>query len=86
MPGPTYSLNACRDAGRRFDLQHEVDRTHVDAQLEGGRGDEPAQGSGLELVLDEESLLAGDGAVMRAHEVLLGQLVDACGDPLGQAP
>src|SRR5216683_7048585 len=86
VPGASDALNARGDAGRRFDLQHEIDRAHVDAQLEGRGRHQPAQGAGLQLVLDEQPLLARDGAVMSADQVLLGELIDAGGDPLGQAP
>src|SRR5207245_11028878 len=78
------ALNARGHARGRFDLQDEINRTHVDAELEGGGGDEAAQGTGLELVLDEQALLACYGTMVRAHEVLLGQLVDARGDSLGE--
>ena len=37
-------------------------------------------------LLDLEPLLARDAAVVRAHELLAGELVEAGGQPLGQAP
>ena len=48
---------------------HEIDRAHVDAELErAGRGDR-AQPAGLERLLDLEPLVARDRAVVRAHQL-----------------
>ena len=46
--GTSDSLEPARHRGRRFDLHHQVDRAHVDAELERRRGDEAAQRAGLE--------------------------------------
>ena len=86
MARPADPLDAGGDAGRRLDLQHEVDRTHVDPELQRRCRDETAQLAGLELVLDEETLLARDRAVVRADEVLAGELVETRGQPLGETP
>ena len=43
------------------------------------------QAAGLELLLDLEALLAGDAAVVRAHQLLAGQLVEALGEALREA-
>src|SRR5207302_10017785 len=75
VAGAPDALNARGHAWWRLHLEDQVDSAHVDAELEGGGGDEAAQGAGLELVLDEQALLTRDGPVMRAHEILLGQLV-----------
>jgi hypothetical protein len=48
----------------RLHLQDQVDGAHVDAQLERARGHEARQLAGLELLLDDEALLAREGAVM----------------------
>ena len=40
MPGTTDPLQAPRDRSRRLDLDNEINRTHVDAELERARGDE----------------------------------------------
>src|SRR2546428_251378 len=82
----SYTLDARGDAGRRLDLQDEVNGAHVDAELEGRGGDEAAQPAGLQLVLDEEALLAGDRSVVRAHELFVGQLVDPRRNALGEPP
>ncbi len=86
VAGPADPLEAAGDRGRRFDLDHEVDRAHVDPQLEAGGGDDRRQAARLEVVLDRQALLAGDRAVVRPDQLLAGQLVQALGEPLGQAP
>ncbi len=70
----------------RLDLHDEVDRAHVDPELERGRRDDRAQPSRLERVLDLDPLLARERAVVRAREVLSGQLVQLGGETLGGAP
>ncbi len=85
MAGAPDPLDARGDAGRGFDLQHEVHRAHVDAELEGGSCDEPAHAAGLQLVFDEEALFPRYRAMVGAHQLFIGQLVDARGDPLGEA-
>ena len=74
---PADALHAARDRGRRLDLDDEIDRAHVDAELERRGGHEAAQQAGLEPVLDLDPLRARDRAVVRAHEHLAGELVDA---------
>ena len=64
VAGPADALEPARDAGRALDLDDEVDRAHVDAELEAGRGDQRGEPAGLELLLDREPLLAGDAAVV----------------------
>ena len=81
-PARPDPLEAAGDAGRALDLDDEVDRAHVDAELEAGRRDERRQPAGLELLLDLEPLLPGDAAVVGADEVLAGQLVEALGEAL----
>ncbi len=50
------------------------------------RGDERGEPAGLELLLDLESLLAGDAAVVGAHELLAGELVESLREALAQPP
>ncbi len=52
VAGPAHPLQAPGDRARRRDLDHQVDRAHVDAQLEGAGGHEALQASRLQLVLD----------------------------------
>ena len=78
----------CRPRGdrlRRLDLQHEVDGAHVDAELERGGRDEARQLAGLQLLLDHEPLLARQRAVVRAGDLLLGELVQPQREPLRRA-
>ena len=65
------------DRARRLDLDDEIDRAHVDAELERRRGDDRPQLAALQLVLDDHPLLAGERTVMghdqrHAAAVLLG--------------
>ena len=86
VAGPADPLEAAGDRGRRLDLDHQVDRAHVDPQLEAGGGDDRRQAARLQVVLDRQALLAGDRAVVRPDELLAGQFVQALGEPLGQPP
>ena len=71
---------------RRLDLEDEVDGAHVDAELQRARRHEAGQLAGLELLLDDEALLARQRAVVGAGDRLLGELVEAQREPLGGAP
>ena len=63
----------------------EVDGAHVDAELERRRRHEARQLARLQRLLDDQPLLAGQRAVVRAGERLLGQLVQPQRQPLGRA-
>ena len=86
MPGAADALQPGRDARRRFDEDDEIDRAHVDAQLQRRGGHERRHAAGLEVLLDLEALLARDRAVVGAHELLAGELVQPLGEPLREAP
>ena len=86
VAGPADALQAARDARRALDLDDEVDRAHVDAQLQRGGRHERREAAGLELLLDLEALLAGDAPVVGADELLAGQLVEPLGEPLREPP
>ena len=45
VAGAADALQARGDRRRRLDLDDEVDRTHVDAELEAGGGDDTRQGA-----------------------------------------
>ncbi len=89
VPRPPDPLEPRRDRLGRLHLDHEVDRAHVDAQLERRGGDQAGQLAGLEQVLHDQALLAREGAVvgpgdLGAAAVLVGrQLVQADGQALG---
>ena len=82
VAGAADPLQPGGDRLRRLDLQHEVDGAHVDAELERRRGDEARQLAGLQLLLDDEPLLARQRAVVRAGDRLLGELVQPQREPL----
>ena len=52
VAGAADALHPARDRRRRLDLDHKVDRAHVDPELEGARGHERGQPPRLEVVLD----------------------------------
>ena len=68
MTGAADALQAAGHRRRRLDLDHQIDRPHVDAQFQAGSRDDGAQASALEVVLDQRALLLADGAVMRAGQ------------------
>ena len=84
MAGAADPLQAARDRLRALDLDHEVDRAHVDAELEARGGDEARDPARLQILLDDHPLLARERAVVRAGDLFLGQLVQPQGEPLGE--
>ncbi len=64
VPGPAGALQAAGHRGRRLDLDDQVDRAHVDAELQAGRGHHGGQPAGLQRLLDLGPLLPGDRAVV----------------------
>ena len=94
VAGAPDPLEAARHRTRRLDLNDEIDRAHVDAELERrGRGDR-AEPAGLERLLDLEALVARDRAVVRTHELdawlrvtlRCGELGELLRHALGEAP
>ena len=69
VAGAANALQAAGDGAGGLDEEDEVDRPHVDAQLEGGGSDDAAEASVLEGVFDFGALLVGDAAVVGADEV-----------------
>ena len=69
VAGAPDALQTPRHGARRLDLDDEIDRTHVDAQLEAAGGDDGAQLAALQLVLDDHPLLAGERPVVRLHQL-----------------
>ena len=64
VAGAADPLQGAGDARRRLDLDDQVDRAHVDAELEAAGRDHAGQPAALEVVLDERALLLGDRAVV----------------------
>ena len=52
VAGAPDALQPARHRARRLDLHHQIDRAHVDAELERGRRGDRAQPAGLERLLD----------------------------------
>ena len=86
VAGAADPLQAARHRWRRLDLDDQIDRAHVDAELERRRRHQPAQPALLERVLDLDALRPGQRAVVGADQRLAGQLVERRGEPLGEAP
>ncbi len=72
-------------ASGRLDLHDQVDRAHVDAELEAARRHDRAELPRLQGVLDLEPLLARDRTVVGADQVLVGELVQLRSEPLRDA-
>ena len=65
VPGPADPLQPAGHRRRGLDLDHDVDRAHVDAELERGGGDHARQPARLQVGLDLGPLLLADRAVVR---------------------
>ena len=83
------ALQAARNRLRRLDLDHEIDRSHVDPELEARRGDEARNPARLQILFDQNALLTCERAVMRARDLvprpvvaLVRELVEAQRQPL----
>ena len=68
VAGAADALEAGGHRRRRLDLDDEVHRAHVDAQLQAGGGDHRGQTARLEIFLDERALFFGDRAVVGAGD------------------
>ena len=82
----TDALQECRDAARRSDLAHHLDRTDVDAQLERCGGDERAQLAGAQLRLDTLTPVPREAAVVRCNRVIAEPLRKQMRDALRHPP
>ena len=86
VPGAADPLQPARHRLRRLDLDHEVDRAHVDPELERRGRDQARQLAGLQHLLDDEPLLARERAVVGAGDLVARrQLVQPQREPLGGA-
>ena len=70
VTGAADPLQAARDRLRRLDLDHQVDRAHVDPQLERGGGHQARELPRLQELLDDLPLLVGQRAVMRSRNLV----------------
>jgi hypothetical protein len=69
VAGPADALQAAGHRAGGFDLDDQVDRAHVDAELEAAGGDQALEGAGLELVFDDEAAFSAQGAVVGLDQV-----------------
>ena len=86
VAGPADALQPAGDRLGALDLDHEIDGSHVDPQLERRRGDEARDQPRLQELLDLDALLARERAVVGSRDRLLGELVQPQGEPLGEPP
>ncbi len=78
------ALEPRSDRRRRLDLDDEVDRAHVDAELERGGRDDRRQVPPLQAILDDGALLARDRAVVGERDLLARGLVQRGREALGE--
>ena len=74
VTGATDPLQGAGHRRRRLDLDDQVDRAHVDAELEAAGRDHAGEPAALEVVLDDRPLLLGDRAVVGAGDERSGAL------------
>jgi hypothetical protein len=97
VAGAPDALEPARHRLRALHLDDQIDRAHVDPELEARRRDEARDAARLQVLLDQDALLARERAVMRARDLLelmgdavfgvrLGELVDPEREPLGEPP
>ena len=85
VAGAADALQALGDRRRSLDLDHQIHRAHVDAELERARRDDGLEAPGFQVLLDLRALLARDRAVVSAGDGLVVELVDLPAQTLGEA-
>ncbi len=86
MSGPTDPLQSRGHGDRGFDLDNQVDGSHVDPQFERGGCDDRLQRAVLQGLLDLDPLLPSDGTVMGAGDLVSGERVELAADAFGEPP
>ena len=86
MAGTSDPLHSARDRRRRLDLYDQIDRAHVDAELERAGRDERGETTGLEVILDAEPLLSRDRAMVRVDQLFACELVERAREALCEPP
>ena len=71
------SLQPAGDRLRTLDLYHEIDRAHVDPELERRGRDQAGNFPRFEQLLDQHALLPCERSVVGARDLLVGQFVQA---------
>ena len=84
MTGAADPLQAARDRLRALDLDHEVDRAHVDPELEARGRDKARDPARLQVLFDQHPLLARQRAVVCPCDLFLRKLVQPDREPLGE--
>ncbi len=84
VPRSADSLEAARDRSRRFHQNHQIDRPHIDPELEGARGDDALELAPLQRFFDLAALRVGKASMVSAEERSLGELVQPLGGFLGE--
>ena len=80
----THSLQKCRNAFRRRELHHEIDRAHIDTKLHRRRRDQHLKASRLEPLLGVVPVIFAHTAVMRTDDIVAEALGKREGKPLGE--
>jgi hypothetical protein len=82
--GAPHALQERGDAARGVELADELDRPHVDAELQRRGRDEGAQLAGPQAALDALAALARERAVVRGDRIGPEALAELVRDPLGE--
>jgi hypothetical protein len=85
VPGAADALHPRSDRRRGLDLNHQVDGTHVDAELHRRGGDDCRQVAAFQPIFDFDALRPRDRTMVGLGDFLFGQLVDRRRQPLRQA-
>ena len=83
VAGAANALQPACDRRRRLDLHDQIDRAHVDAELERRGRDERAEAPGFEQIFDLDALEPRERSVVRAHERFARELVERPRQTLG---
>ena len=86
VPRPTDPLQSLSHRARRLDLDHQIDRAHVDPELERAGGYHRREPARLEVLLDQQALLLANRPVMGTGDLLSRNIVDPGAQSLGQPP
>ena len=84
VPGASDALEEGADSAGRADLADQVDGADVDAEFQGGGGDDGAQVAGLEPLLHLVAAVFGEAAVVAGDMLLTDSFSEAMGDALGE--
>ena len=68
MAGAPDALHSTRDGRRRLDLHHQINRSHVDAQLQRRSSNQAFDRAKLQPLFYLFSLRKSQRAVMRSHD------------------